>query len=73
MAPEKSDDIGELRQLIHVLAEALTAAGAFLHAGGQIEDPARRREVMEKAQDQINRADEVVVRLRALIDSEGQS
>ena len=68
MAPNNSDAISQFRRLIHELAEALTAAGAFLYAGRQVEDPARQREAIDKARDQINRADEAIVQLRALVD-----
>ena len=70
MTPGSSENTAQLRRLIHTLAEALTAAGSFLLAAREIEDPARQREAMARAQDQINRAGEVVLLLRALVGSD---
>ena len=70
-AGHKTDEV-ELPRLVHDLAEALTALGAYLYAGRQAEaspDPARREKLhdaIDRATAQSNRAAEIVVQLRQL-------
>jgi C4-dicarboxylate-specific signal transduction histidine kinase len=66
-------DVRQLRnavsELAHELAEALTAATAYLEAGQQLEnrsDPARLHDAVSKAIEQTKRAGEVVAKLRSI-------
>lgn len=72
ITPDRPDGRAEIRRLIHALSETLTAADAYLYAGRKIEDAAKLREAMGKAHDQIERADENVVKMRAFLDGKGE-
>ena len=67
MLPANAEDADRLRHLIHELAEALTAAGAFLHAGRQSGDPNTQHEAIGKAIGQVERANAVVILMRSLL------
>ena len=67
------DDVEQLRsavlKLAHELAEALTAANAYLEACQQLEgrsDPARLHEAISKAIEQTKRAGDLVAELRSI-------
>jgi C4-dicarboxylate-specific signal transduction histidine kinase len=67
------NDVDPLRAavstLAHELAEALTAATAYLEASQQLEsrgDPSRLHEAISKAIEQTKRAAEVVAKLRSI-------
>jgi hypothetical protein len=59
-------------KLAHELAEALTAAGAYLRASEHLESsrdpasPARLHEAISKAIEQTKRAGEIVAKLRSI-------
>jgi hypothetical protein len=67
-------DVEQLREavskLAHELAEALTAANAYLQASQRLEgcnDPARLYEAISRAIEQTKRAGEVIAKLRSII------
>jgi phosphoglycerate-specific signal transduction histidine kinase len=71
---QSPDDVEQLRdavlRLVHELAEALTAANAYLEASQQLEsrsDPVRLHEAVSKAIEQTKRAGEVVAKLRSIV------
>jgi phosphoglycerate-specific signal transduction histidine kinase len=66
MQPGTLDDAEELRRLAHELSEALTATKAYLCGGQHLESGGDLRAAIGKAIEQINRAGEVVARLRSI-------
>ena len=55
-----------LAELAHELSEALTAANGYLHASQHLDSPDELHAAIGKAVDQVNRAGDVVVRLRSV-------
>jgi hypothetical protein len=53
-------------KLAHALSEALTAANGYLHASQHLESPSDLHTAIGKAIEQVNRAGDLIVRLRSV-------
>ena len=69
LAQSNSHDAEQLRALAHELAEALAATKSSLRAAERLANQEKLREAIRRASEQIDRAGDVVAKLRALVGS----